>query len=123
MLRCCIIKERFFVIDWASIWGVMLEESQNSNESGESWQDIIFAFVALFLCALLMAILICLPLLAGRYWHAWIGVGLSIAALPAWLYLRPPPSPGFGNGILCICGLFLLLGVVISNLIFAFTGV
>jgi hypothetical protein len=101
----------------------MMNQSQNSNESGESWNEILLAFTALFLCALIMVVLIFVPILAGRSWHPWIGVGLSIAALPAWLYLGPPPSPGFGSGVLCISGMFLLLGMVISNIIFAFAGV
>lgn len=71
-------------------------------------------FGLLLLIVLLFAVLILIPFVLGRYFGIWVGLFAALAAIPAWVYLGPRPSPGFGSGIVCLLGLAGLIGVLIA---------
>jgi hypothetical protein len=93
------------------------------GSSGEHWWDInLPLWLGLPVCLGLLAALAGLPLWCSKAGHPWAAVGFAAAALPAWGYLGPRPSPGFLSGLLCVQGLLLLLGLFVVAAVHAVRG-
>ena len=74
---------------------------------------IIFAIEFIFL----IGICVVTPIVSTKYASPWLGVLIAIIVFWLWLRYGPPPSPGFANGILCLWGCGMIVGTFITCLV------
>lgn len=82
---------------------------RNPNPVGETLQLIL----GIVLVVVLLAACITIPLLVAAWVHPAVGALVAILAMVAWIYIGPPPMPGFLNGIVALNGLFALFAVFV----------
>lgn len=83
------------------------------DEIAESLR-LIFALV---LVVVLFAACVSLPLVVMVRVHPAMGALVAVLAMITWVYLGPPPMPGFLNGFLALNGLFALIAIFVRCLI------
>ncbi len=97
--------------------------THSRRSARQHWWDINPPlWLGLLLCGVLMAVLVVVPAWCSKDGHPWIAVAFAAAALPAWAYLGPRPSPGLLSGFLCLQALVLLFALFVFCLVHAVHG-
>ena len=91
----------------------MADQASSTNRYEPAGDRLQFAITLLFIAVLLVAC-IGIPVWLASSFHPGWGSLAALASSVAWMYLGPPPMPGFFNGIVSVLGIFGIIGVFLG---------
>lgn len=112
-IHCDIVSHRTPLRDASLAMSDERDSLRAPNPRGEMLQLVL----GILLVVLLLAACIAIPLMVAAWVHPAVGVLVSVLAIVVWVYIGPPPMPGFLNGFVAIQGLVALLVVFVVCII------
>jgi len=91
-----------------------MADSESPTNPCDPPDDRLQTTLTLLFLAVLLSVCIGVPIWLASSHHPGWGALAALASAMEWMYLGPPPMPGFLNGIVCLLGMSSIVGVFIG---------